>query len=105
MLRRITSMLSLMLVLPALLLAHSGSHKKVMGTIVRIEVTNIHIRTTDGNDVNVALTSKTSFTKDKRKAEATDARVGMRVVVELSADGTAEAVQLGKIPPTPAATK
>jgi len=101
MFKRTIPMLMLLLALPVVLLAHGGSHKKVMGTISKLEVANMQITTTDGHEVDVALTSKTHFMKNKKKAAATDAKVGMRVVVELSTDGTAETVRLGKMTSTP----
>jgi len=104
MFKRIIAMLILILALPAVLLGHGGSHKKVMGTISKVEAAKIHITTTDRHDVDVALTSKTHFTKMKKKAAATDAKVGMRVVVELSTDGKAETVHLGKMTATPLKT-
>ena len=104
MLKRIIAILMLSLALPALLLAHGGSHKKVMGTISGVDVAQLHVTTTDGHDTDVPLTSKTVFMKGKKKVAATDAQVGMRVVVELSTDGTAETVRLGKMVSAPAKT-
>lgn len=96
--------LMLILTLPAVLTAHGGSHKRVMGTISKVEAANIDITTADGHEVAVALTSKTHFMTHKKKAEAEDAKVGMRVIVELSTDGTAETVRLGKMTSPPPKT-
>lgn len=85
--------------LPVVALAHSGSHKKVMGTISKIEATRLHITTKDGKDSDVKITSKTKFTLNKKASSLKAAKPGMRVVVELSSKGPAETVHLGKMDP------
>lgn len=102
MFKKTISILILTWALPAFVLAHGGSHKKVAGTISRIESAKLHVTTKEGHDIQVALTSKTSFVNDKKKASREDAKVGMRVVVELTSDGkTAEKVHLGRMSTAP----
>lgn len=102
MFKKTISILILTCALPALVLAHGGSHKKVTGTISRIESAELHVTTKDGHDTHVVLTSTTSFVNDKKKASRKDAKVGMRVVVELTSDGkNAEKVHLGKMSKVP----
>lgn len=77
--------------------AHGGAHKKVMGTITNLDGQTLHIKTKDGHDSHVSLTSKTKYVLSGKAAAAKDIKTGMRVVVNLATDGTAEQVQLGKI--------
>lgn len=101
MLKRMIATL-MVIALPVVVFAHGGSHKKVMGTISKIEATKLHITTADSHDSDVALTSKTRFTLNKKASSLKAVKAGMRVVVELSSNGTAEAIHLGKMDPKPA---
>jgi len=96
MFRKIAVTFMLVVALPALVLAHSGSHKKVLGTVSRIEKSKLHIKTSDGRDSHVELNDKTAFVKSGKKASAKDVMPGSRVVVELTTKGAAEKVTIGK---------
>ena len=96
MLKRIAAMFLLIIAIPALVLAHSGSHKKVMGTVSKIEAGKFHITIKDGHDSHVPFTLKTTFVKNGKNAAAKDVMIGSRVVVELTSKGVAEKVTIGK---------
>lgn len=96
MFRKIAVTFMLVVALPALVLAHGGSHKKVMGTVSKIETTKLHIKASDGHDSHVVFTASTAFVKNGKKASVKDVTVGSRVVVELTSKGTAEKVTVGK---------
>lgn len=65
MLKRTTAGL-LIAALPVVALAHGGTHKKVVGTISKVETTKLHITTKDAHDSDVTITSKTKFMLNKR---------------------------------------
>ncbi len=90
------------LMLPLTVLAHSGSHKKVMGTVSKVEASRLHLTAKDGKDVHVPLTAKTKYLHSGKVVAGTHLTPGMRVVVELSKDGTAELVRIGKSGAAPA---
>lgn len=96
MLKRIVSIL-VVAALPVVALAHGGSHKKIMGTISKVEAARLHITTKDGHDSDVTITSNTKFDLNKKASSMKAVQRGMRVVVELSSKGTAEMVHLGKM--------
>lgn len=77
--------------------AHGGGHKKIMGTITKIDATMIHVKSADGHDNDVKLTAKTRFEIGEKKASFKDAVAGRRAVIAIATDGTAEEVSLGKM--------
>ncbi len=101
MLKRIAAIFFLAVAIPALVLAHGGSHKKVMGTVSKIEAGKFHITMKDGHDSHVPFTPETVFVKNTRRATAKDVMVGSRVVVELTSKGVAEKVTVGKTDKAP----
>lgn len=66
--------------------AHGGSHKKLMGTVTKVDGQMLRIKTKDGQDSHVTLTSKTTYVMSGKAAAATDIKSGMRVVVNLATD-------------------
>lgn len=96
MFKRIAGVLVLIVAIPTVALAHGGSHKKVMGTVSKIEVSKLHVTTNDGHDSDVPFDAKTSFVKNGKKATVKDVAIGSRVVIELTSAGTAEKVTVGK---------
>lgn len=77
---------------PALAFAHGKGD--VRGTISAAGPDHLMVKTQDGKEVHVVITSKTRFSKGKAAATAADAKVGSRVVVHLGDDGNAAEVQL-----------
>ena len=87
---------------PGTLLAHEG-HNHVMGTVTAVDATHVEIKTKDGKSSSVPLTAATKYykgSKGKAAGAASDLKVGVRVMIDLEKDGTAEVVRLpaGKMP-------
>ena len=90
------------LAIPAVGLAHEGHAHKVMGTVSSIDGKNIMVKTTDGKTVMVMLDAKTKITRGKLKADATEFKVGERIVAEGPEEKEmimATSVQLAVAPP------
>ena len=84
------------LALPAL--AHGG-FDHVIGTIAKVENSVLTVKTAKGN-VDVKLDDKTELTKDDKKAEAADLKLGARVIVDVpegSKDMLAHSVKIGVV--------
>ncbi len=82
----------ILLVLPALALAHGHGH--VMGTILTVHPDHLDVKTKDGKSVSVPLTKSTRYFRGSANATASDLKVGSRVVVHLAADGSATEIRL-----------
>src|ERR1043166_94200 len=76
--------------------AHAGHHHKYLGTVTAIHDSEVTIHTTDGKDVNFAVTKESDFKRGDAEAKRADMTNGTRVSVELGNDGkTAVLVKLG----------
>ncbi len=88
----------------SLLFAHEGHDHKLLGTITEVAADRLVVKATkDGAVSTVALTSVTKITRGKMKLQASDLKVGDRVVVNIGngkAPLTAKAVQVGAAPAT-----
>lgn len=76
--------------------AHGG-FDHVMGTVVKVVNNVVTVKTTKGN-VDVKLDDKTELTKNDQKAQLTDLKPGVRVVVDIpegSKDKLAHSVKIG----------
>ena len=90
------------LAIPAAGLAHEGHAHKVMGTVASIDGKNLMVKGTDGKTVMVMLDAKTKITRGKAKADATELKVGERIVAEGPEEKDmimATTVQLAVAPP------
>jgi hypothetical protein len=63
--------------------AHDGHIHKVMGTITARDAKHIEVRTPSGENLSIAITAKTTATRDKRKVPLSEVQVGKRVVVAI----------------------
>ena len=63
--------------------AHPGHDHKVMGTIASIDRSKVVVRTTEGQEKSVEITSTTKLTRGKKRGMVQELRVGMRVVVNV----------------------
>jgi hypothetical protein len=61
--------------------AHEGHDHKVMGTVAKIQDTQLEVKTQDGNAVSVTLNDQTKILRGKQKAAKTEIKEGERVVV------------------------
>ena len=90
------------------LLAHTGHHEKVMGTVVAIRDATLEVETTAGKTAAIVLNDKTKVFKGAQAVKRTDIHDGDRVVVTaMSTKGSdgkatlvAEEVRLSTAPPT-----
>jgi hypothetical protein len=85
-------------------LAHEGHDHKLLGTISELAADHVVVRATkDGALSTVALTRTTKITRGKAVMQATDLKVGDRVVVNIGngkAPLSAKAIQVGAAPTT-----
>ena len=75
-----------------------GGATHVMGTVSKVSAESVTVDTTDHKTVEVGLTAKTSYTRDKKKVAAGEMKVGDRVMIdakEVNEKLVADSVQLG----------
>jgi hypothetical protein len=103
-LRWIALMIGLALAAPAF--AH-GDKKHVVGTIEKLSVEAIIVKTKEGKSVDVKLAPTTAYvTNEDKPAKFADLAVGQRVVIHADPKGTdlvAATVKFATGPATPAA--
>ena len=92
-------LLALFLLLASVQMAfgHEGS-EHVMGTVAKVSAQSVMVNTTGKKTVEVGLTAKTTYTRDKKKVTAGDMKVGDRVMIEakeVNEKLVADSVQLG----------
>ena len=90
-------LLAVMLLIPAVVLAHGGhKHKTIMGTVQSIDASRIDLRTKDGKREVVPLAKGTMFMRGQAMVNVADVKPGTRVVIVLGEDDkTAQNVKLG----------
>jgi hypothetical protein len=54
-----------------------------MGTVTALDAKHVAVKTPSGEILSIAITSKTSVVRAKRKAAIADVQVGRRVVVDI----------------------
>ena len=75
-----------------------GGATHVMGTVSKVSAESVTVDTTDHKTVEVGLTAKTAYTRDKKKVAGTEMKVGDRVMIdakEVNEKLVADSVQLG----------
>jgi hypothetical protein len=63
--------------------AHDGHVHKIMGTVMARDAKHIEVKTPSGENLSIAITAKTTATRDKRKVPLSEVQVGRRVVVAI----------------------
>ncbi len=63
--------------------AHDGHIHKIMGTVTARDAKHIEVKTPSGENLSIAITAKTTATRDKRKVPLSEVQVGRRVVVAI----------------------
>jgi hypothetical protein len=77
------------------MLAHAG-HKHLFGVVKSVDGDRVVVHSTAGADTTVLLTKDTSYKRGDAGAKQGDVVEGVRVVIDLSSDGTrAEIVKIG----------
>jgi Cu/Ag efflux protein CusF len=92
-------LLAFFLVLASVQMAfgHEGS-EHVMGTVTKVSVQSVTVKTTDNKIVEVGLNAKTTCTRDDKKVALSDMKVGDRVMIEakeVNEKLVADSVKLG----------
>ena len=64
-------------------MAHDGHIHKVMGTVMARDAKQLKVKTPSGDVLSIAITPKTTATRDKRPVPLAEVQVGRRVVVEI----------------------
>ena len=64
-------------------LAHDGHIHRIMGTVTARDAKHIEVKTPSGESLSIAITPKTTATRDKRKVPLSEVQVGKRVVVDI----------------------
>lgn len=83
MVRRIALVFAFIVVTNFALAAHDGHIHKVMGTVTARDATHVEVKTPSGEILSIAITSKTTAVRDKRKVPLSQIEVGTRVVVAI----------------------
>lgn len=97
-----------LLLMPGAVRAHKGHDHKVIGTISGIQGKNLMVKTTDGKTTMVMLDANTRVTRGKAAVDATELKIGDRVVAtgpEEKEMVTAKTVEIGAAPAAKAPTK
>ncbi len=84
-------------------LAHPGHSHKMMGTVTMAAPDHLMMKTTDGKDATVQITSETKITKAKKPATIEDLTPGRRVVVMAVTEKNvmkATSIEVGAAPTT-----
>ncbi len=63
--------------------AHDGHIHKIMGTVTARDAKHLEVKTPSGENLSIAITTKTTATRDKRKVPLSEVQIGSRVVVEI----------------------
>ena len=63
--------------------AHDGHIHRIMGTVTARDAKHIEVKTPSGENLSIAITPKTTATRDKRKVPLSEVQVGRRVVVAI----------------------
>lgn len=74
--------------------AAAHGHGHVMGTVAAVTADHVEVTTQDGKTKSIPITPKTKIVKGTAGVTASDIAPGMRVVVHLAADGSAELLKL-----------
>ena len=97
--------LALILAMAAAVTMGHGEQKHVLGTVAKISVDAVMVKTVDGKTVEVKLVSKTTYVhKDGKAAQVSELAVGDRVVIHAMPHGdTLEAMEVKFTKPAKAA--
>jgi hypothetical protein len=63
--------------------AHDGHVHWIMGTVTQADATHVVVKTPGGETLSIAITPKTTVTREKKKVPLTEVRAGRRVVVDI----------------------
>ena len=67
---------------------------RVIGTILKPEASSLEVKTKDGQIVSIKLDNGTFISRDRKKADISELKVGGNVVIDAWGDSLADAVAL-----------
>lgn len=85
--KKIAAISMLILMFAFLAFAH-GNEEHVIGTVASVSKTSITVHTLKNENMEVAITDKTTFEGQNGPAKAEDVKVGDRVVIHADKDGS-----------------
>jgi hypothetical protein len=92
------AVIGLALVTSSSVLAHEGHPHKMMGTVTMAAPDHVMMKTTDGKDATVQITSETKIVKGKEPMKVDDLKAGTRVVITAVTEKTvmkAKTIEIG----------
>ncbi len=99
----LVALLGLLVMPKASALAHPGHAHKMMGTVTMAAPDHLMMKTTDGKDATVQITSETKITRAKKPVKIEDVAPGQRVVVMAVTEKNvmkATSIEVGPAPAT-----
>ena len=102
--RRIAFVLVLITVMSAVAPVMAHEEFRVVGVVTSRQPTQFVVKTTAGKSFSMELNKQTSVTRDKKKVDASELKVGQTVVVDAYGDSEADllALEVQLVPPIPA---
>jgi hypothetical protein len=83
--------------MPTIASAHGGE-EHVIGTVTKVSITSVTVKTTDGKTVQVGFDAKTTYSRANQPIQKTDIKVGDRIVIhaeEVDEKLVAHTVEIG----------
>ena len=81
--RAVAMVVGLLAISSGAALAHDGHAHKIMGTVTAREAKHVDVKTPSGEVLSIAITDKTTVTRNKRKVDIAEVQAGRRVVVDI----------------------
>lgn len=74
---------------------------RVIGTVTKVETSSVDVKNKDSKTVSVRLDKQTDVTRDKKKVDRAELKVGQSVVVDAYGDSEADllALEIRIVPP------
>ena len=94
----IAALMMATVMLPRIVAGHDGHVHKIMGTVTARDAKHVEVKTPSGEVLSIAITPKTTASRNKKKVALGEVTVGRRVVVEIGNGEDplmAGAIQLG----------
>ena len=102
---RMVLMLVASVLTTAPLAAHDGHVHWVMGTVTARDAKHLELKTPSGEVLSIAINTKTTATRNKKKVDLREVAVGRRVVVDIGNGEdplVAGEIRMGAAPPAAA---
>jgi len=77
--------------------AHGGG-RHVMGTVSAVDASHVEVKTNEGKIVSARLDKETKYFRGNAPATLADVKIGMRIVLHLTADEDKPTVREARLP-------